>query len=142
MSYRAGERIKELSDLGPGGISRWEPYSTGRRWDGDSVSVRDRVRSHPSEMRFTETSSISRGKEGRRGKAFEDLRFRRTWDIIEAADKGLLPDKIMLNTHPQRWTDNRFDWTKELVWQNVKNVVKRIVIRRLHGLGAEVRGQK
>jgi hypothetical protein len=31
------------------------------------------------------------------------LRFRHTWDIIEAAEKGLLPDKVMLNTHPQRW---------------------------------------
>ena len=71
---------------------------------------------------------------------FSDLKFHSTFDIIEAAAKGLLPDKIMLNIHPQRWTDNRFDWTKELVWQNVKNVVKRIVIRRLHGLeGAEVR---
>ena len=33
------------------------------------------------------------------------LRFKSTWDIIDAAEKGLLPDRIMLNTHPQRWTD-------------------------------------
>ena len=54
--------------------------------------------------------------------------IRHTWDIIEAAEKGLLPDKIMLNTHPQRWTDNPVEWAKEMVWQNVKNVVKRAML--------------
>ncbi len=56
---------------------------------------------------------------------FKDFRFRSTWDIIEAAERGLLPDKILLNTHPQRWTDNPLPWVKELVWQNFKNVVKK-----------------
>jgi len=36
----------------------------------------------------------------------------------------------MINTHPQRWTDNQVEWAKELVWQNVKNVVKRVIIYR------------
>ncbi|MEA3427911.1 MAG: hypothetical protein U9Q84_01550 [Thermodesulfobacteriota bacterium] len=58
----------------------------------------------------------------------KELRFHSTFDIIEAADKELLPDKIMLNTHPQRWTNNPVEWTKELVWQNVKNLVKRGMI--------------
>jgi hypothetical protein len=53
------------------------------------------------------------------------LRFRTTWDIIDAAERGLLPDKIMLNIHPQRWDDNPWPWVKELVWQNVKNVIKK-----------------
>ena len=61
----------------------------------------------------------------RLGKEVGDLRFRKTWDIIDAAEKGLLPDKVMINTHPQRWTDNPVEWTKELVWQNFKNVIKR-----------------
>ena len=52
------------------------------------------------------------------------MSFRHTWDIIAAAEKGLLPDKIMLNTHPLKWT-------KELVWQNVKNVVKYFCVRTL-----------
>ena len=63
------------------------------------------------------------------GKEVRDLKLRKTWDIIEAAERGLLPDKIMLNTHPQRWTNNPLAWMKELVWQNVKNVVKRIIVR-------------
>ena len=57
------------------------------------------------------------------------LKFRYTWDIIEAVEKGLLPDKIMSNTHPQRWDDRFGPWVKELVWQNVKNVVKRYMIK-------------
>ena len=64
-------------------------------------------------------TQISRGKEVR------DLRFRKTWDIILAAERGLLPDKIMLNVHPQRWDDRFGPWVRELVWQNFKNVIKR-----------------
>ncbi|MBA7690127.1 hypothetical protein ES703_98651 [subsurface metagenome] len=30
----------------------------------------------------------------------------------------------MLNTHSQRWNDRFGAWVKELVWQNLKNVVK------------------
>ena len=30
-----------------------------------------------------------------------------------------------LNIHPQRWTDKPLPWVKELVWQNVKNLVKK-----------------
>ena len=57
------------------------------------------------------------------------LRFRYTWDIIEAAEAGLLPDKIMITVHPQRWTDRPLPWIKELACQNVKNVIKRYMIK-------------
>jgi len=57
--------------------------------------------------------------------AFSDLRFRSTFDIIEAVEKGLLMDKMMINTHPQRWNDRFGPWVKELVWQNMKNVIKK-----------------
>ena len=87
-----------------------------------------------------ETAQWKQDRENRKGelrirkKAMNEklgLRFRSTWDIIDAAEKGLLPDKIMLTTHPQRWTDRPLPWVKELVWQNVKNVVKRyIYVRR------------
>ena len=46
-------------------------------------------------------------KIGHKEQPFQNLRFRSTFDIIEAAEKGLLPDKMMINTHPQRWTDQR-----------------------------------
>jgi len=39
-------------------------------------------------------------------------RFRHTKDIIDAAEGGLLPDKIMINMHPQRW-DDWDEWSKD-----------------------------
>ncbi|MBU8893853.1 MAG: hypothetical protein KOO66_13820 [Bacteroidales bacterium] len=85
---------------------------TGRRWNGDKVSVRDKVlkSSH-------QPSVISR-------------QFKKTNDIILAANKGELPDQIMFTFHPQRWTDKPVPWVKELVLQNAKNVVKYYLIKR------------
>ena len=57
------------------------------------------------------------------------LRFRGTQDIIDAAEDGLLPNQIMMTFHPQRWTGNPVLWAKELVWQNVKNVIKWGVVK-------------
>jgi len=76
---------------------------TGRRWNGSNVSVRDKVESR---YRFN---------------------FRSTDDIINGID--VLPDKVMFTFHPQRWTDNAFDWIKELVMQNIKNEVKKVLLR-------------
>ena len=56
--------------------------------------------------------------------------FHHTSDIIRAAQNGQLPDKIMITIHPQRWTNRPFLWGKELVLQNVKNVVKRLIYVR------------
>jgi len=35
----------------------------------------------------------------------------------------------MMTFHPQRWMDNPVEWGKELVWQNLKNVIKKGMIR-------------
>ncbi len=59
-----------------------------------------------------------------------NLKIRKMWDIIEAFERGLLPDKIMINTHPQRWTDDYVPWVKELLWQNFKNVIKKWMVSR------------
>lgn len=75
---------------------------TGRRWDGDKVSVRDKV-----------DSSIN-------------LSFHTTEEIIEFALTNRLPQKIMFTFHPQRWNDNFFLWSKELVIQNIKNIIKEL----------------
>lgn len=74
---------------------------TGRRWDGHRVSVRDKVNTN-----FDQT-------------------FHSTDEIIEALEKDKLPNVIMFTFHPQRWNDNMFYWTKELILQNLKNLVKR-----------------
>ena len=89
---------------------------TGRRWDGVDVSIRDKVQSTRSEI------LQSRGN--------RNIHFHSTIDIIEAASERKLPDRIMLTVHPQRWTDDLFPWIKELVWQNLKNIVKYIIVRQ------------
>ena len=118
---------------------------TGRRWDGDRVSVRDKVN---AEMLGCWNAGIEDRLAQRRKdaeKTRDDLdgwmngetdgrqpwpRFHSTFDIIAAAEKGLLPDRVMINTHPQRWTDKPLPWVKELLWQNVKNVAKGIIVSR------------
>lgn len=77
---------------------------TGRRWDGYKVSVRDKIPIHQERW----------NKNG--------LQFRSTKDITNRAHK--LPDQIMFTFHPQRWHKSFLPWIKELVFQNLKNVVK------------------
>ncbi len=78
---------------------------TGRCWDGEKFSVRDKVNS-----------------------AFKQS-FHSTAELIKAAKTGNLPDKIMITTHPQRWTDNIFEWLLEFVLQNTKNRIKQLIIK-------------
>lgn len=82
---------------------------TGRRWDGWKVSVRDKV---PQQEKWV--------KQG--------LVFRSTNQIIKAANIDSLPTKIMFTFHPQRWHASFAPWLKELVLQNTKNVVKRVLV--------------
>ena len=56
-----------------------------------------------------------------------NLDFKTTQQIIANVDK--LPSKLMITIHPERWTDDWFLWSKQLVFQNVKNVVKRVLIK-------------
>jgi hypothetical protein len=85
---------------------------TGRRWDGEKVSVRDK------ELRTGYTPLSAKFK------------FNSTFDIINAAKNDGLPDQIMLNFHPQRWTDDLVLWSKELIWQGIKNQVKGIIVKK------------
>jgi predicted DNA-binding transcriptional regulator len=88
---------------------------TGRRWDGDKVSIRDR----------SADASINKHMEGDKRPLAELYHFKSTYDIIRAAEQNRLPDQIMFNFHPQRWTDNPMIWTQELVFQSLKNIGKR-----------------
>jgi hypothetical protein len=47
---------------------------------------------------------------------------------MDLAREGRLPERVMINTHPQRWEDRAWPWVQELVWQNVKKGVKKIVL--------------
>ncbi len=74
---------------------------TGRKWDGHATSVRDKV-----DTTYTNT-------------------YHSTAQIITAAQQQVLPNTVMFTFHPQRWNDNLWNWSKELVLQNIKNVVKK-----------------
>jgi len=77
---------------------------TGRRWNGDKFSIRDKVN---SKYKFD---------------------FNTTDDIIENINS--LPDKMMFTIHPQRWNDSFVPWAKELVWQNAKNTIKLFINKK------------
>ncbi|GAP42374.1 hypothetical protein TBC1_11503 [Lentimicrobium saccharophilum] len=83
---------------------------TGRRWDGWKFSVRDKIPLHQDRW-------IQQG-----------LVFRGTGEIIKAARAGALPARIMITVHPQRWNDAFLPWAKELLWQNVKNQGKLVLV--------------
>ena len=74
---------------------------TGRSWNGDKYNVWDRVKSNKHWPLYHST-----------------------FDIIRAIEKETFPMKAAVNVHPQRWNDNLYEWTKELLMQNVKNLAK------------------
>ncbi|MDX9694225.1 MAG: hypothetical protein RBT49_00385 [Bacteroidales bacterium] len=110
---------------------------TGRRWDGEAVSVRDKVNKDRADtpLNYKRENSDNfllspqppeggspLGDQGAR--IGQSKKFHSSSDIIRASEKGELPYQIMFTFHPQRWTDKPFPWVKELVLQNVKNLMK------------------
>ncbi len=79
---------------------------TGRAWNKGESSVRDRVNT-----RF-------------------DINIKSTQHMIELFNQNKMPDQIIINTHPQRWFNFGYGWVKELLLQNTKNIVKKILIKR------------
>ena len=75
---------------------------TGRRWNGGSVSIRDKVDSK------------------------YNLNFETTYDIINNIDD--IPCRLMITIHPQRWNDDLLKWLRELIFQFGKNFVKKILL--------------
>ena len=78
---------------------------TGRQWNNTTSSVRDKVNSP------------------------YHFKFNTTLDIAKAFTEGKLPNVIMLNIHPQRWTNNPLLWSKEFVFQKIKNSIKRLLVK-------------
>jgi hypothetical protein len=89
---------------------------TGRRWNGNKYNIRDRVNSGRT------SNSVSDQQTGGR-----NLTFHSTFNIIDAVTAGILPPKIMITIHPQRWENKPIPWIMELFWQNIKNIGKGIV---------------
>ena len=107
---------------------------TGRRWDGYRVSLRDKIPVYQDMW------------------VMEGLVYHSTQDLIAAIDMlehpetqtdylqsdmacpkccnsqrfhlQPLPKRLMMTTHPQRWTDDWYAWCMEYAVQSAKNVVK------------------
>ena len=84
---------------------------TGRRWDGFNVSIRDKVED--------QKKWIDRG-----------FFVHSTDDIISKILNNDFPNHVMFNFHPQRWNVSFYSWFKELVAQNLKNQIKRLIIMK------------
>ena len=85
---------------------------TGRRWDGFKVSVRDKIPEYQD--------SWTR----------QGLIFHSTDDIMAGLQKRRIPKNLMITVHPQRWNPFGLAWCKELMLQNAKNIIKRLIIKK------------
>ena len=76
----------------------------GRMWNNRKVSVRDKV---TTKFNFP---------------------LKTTDDIIKWIKSGELPNKLIINTHPHNWSNFGLLWVWILVWQSIKNLVKKVLI--------------
>ena len=78
---------------------------TGRAWNKTSVIVRDKV-----DSKFEiPVNSIDH--------------------MMKLITNNELPNKLIISTHPHRWFDVGGLWFNELVMQNIKNVVKALIVK-------------
>lgn len=85
---------------------------TGRVWTGKTGNVRDR------EMKSAKEPLSSK------------YNFTTTFDVINGIKTNKIANCIMLNFHPERWTDNTFDWYKIYMVQKLKNPAKKLLQMR------------
>lgn len=93
---------------------------TGRRWDGERFSIRDKL---------TKGSSVNPGTGDSCSDTALKSKLKSTDDIIEALRDGRLSDRLLITFHPQRWTSDAIPWLQELIWQNIKNTAKYIIVK-------------
>ena len=77
---------------------------TGRSWNAFDYSVRDKV------IQGTHNNH-----------------YYNTFQIIKAIKNGSFPSRVFLNIHSQRWHENFVPWLWELIFQNIKNQIKRMI---------------
>ena len=77
-----------------------------RSWNNEKVTLRDKV-----ESKF-------------------DIKISSSKDIIKLINNGVMPEKIMLSTHPHNWAEKFPEWLKIKIWQGVKNQVKKVLVKK------------
>ena len=105
---------------------------TGRRWDGWKTSVRDKVPQQKDWIKqglvFHSTQDIINiFSTGQTLSASPELL---PMSEAEGNRRGVeVPNQIMFTMHPQRWHNKQLPWLKELVMQNAKNQIKKVLIK-------------
>ncbi|PLX10872.1 MAG: hypothetical protein C0594_04265 [Marinilabiliales bacterium] len=88
---------------------------TGRCWDGYKVSVRDKIPKYQDLW------------------IREGFSFHSTQQVISGVKEGRMQKGVMFTFHPQRWHNSFVAWSKELVFQNLKNIIKKhFFVKRSH----------
>ncbi len=109
---------------------------TGRRWNGASVSIRDKTAGNGinnlrqySEWKVKPLRGSLMNMTAEGIKFQEKHKFKHSDDILAALDTRELPGRIMMTFHPQRWNDTTLPWLWEYLWQNSKNAIKYFMIK-------------
>ncbi|MCF6242181.1 MAG: hypothetical protein L3J74_12650 [Bacteroidales bacterium] len=77
-----------------------------RSWNNETVTLRDKV---STDFQFQVNS---------------------TNDIIRLLQNKKLPNELMISTHPHNWADGNIEWMKIMIWQGLKNQIKKILVRK------------
>ncbi len=78
---------------------------TGRAWNKKSVILRDKVQTKI------------------------EIPIKSIDHMMALIKQGKLPDKLIISTHPHRWFNVGALWFNELILQNIKNVVKAVLVK-------------
>ena len=76
-----------------------------REWNNENINKRDKVN---NKFKFT---------------------FNHTNDIILGLRKNILPDKIMINIHPEFWANNTVEWYRIFLYRKIRNTIKKIFLK-------------
>jgi hypothetical protein len=101
---------------------------TGRRWDGESVSIRDRTtvvdENYYSDWKRKPVTGSAMQMTQKGYDLQKQFVFRTTNEIIRAVSLNKIPANILMTIHPQRWSDRYSEWIAEMVFQSIKNQFK------------------
>jgi hypothetical protein len=92
---------------------------TARMWDGDKYNVRDKLLGAKREVTASKSESIAETS---------GMKIHTTFDVINWLERNNLSAAIMITTHPQRWSDNLFEWYLEFAKQKIKNIIKKYIV--------------
>lgn len=84
---------------------------TGRCWDGFKVSRRDKIPHYQDEWEKKHWA------------------WHTTPEFLADVKVDWVPKRMMITTHPQRWSNDRKEWWKEFIGQNIKNWIKEKIVK-------------